>query len=401
MPASAIASRTRTLHTLAPSAYTSRALRHGDAALDVGAEVGQAQLDGPEGGRDVEDVVVADVADTEDLPLQMRLAVRELDAVAVPEQRDELGGIDAFGRLDRRDHGRGVVVRREQLESHGLRALTAGAAEQPVALERLLEPAVDDHPERDIEGDDERRRGRERRVELLLRAARAVPVEVEARRGRAALRRPDRVRHRGHGQAGRRHQRLLRAGAGDVDPPGVDLERHGAEARDRVDDDVRTARPRDCGERLHVGDDSGRRLGVGQEDGAGAARVARASRRGRRRTAPLPTRSDGLDLAAVALGELDPALAEAPGGDDDDPVARRAEVRDRRLHRARAGRREQEHVGRRAEDLLQPLQALGVDRAEVGAAVVDDRLGERCQHLRRHLVGPGVNRDRFALTASA
>ena len=46
--------------------------RHGDAALDVGAELGQRQLDRGERGRDVEDVEPADVADAEDLALQMR-----------------------------------------------------------------------------------------------------------------------------------------------------------------------------------------------------------------------------------------------------------------------------------------------------------------------------------------
>ena len=208
-------------------------------------------------------------------------------------------------RLDRgHDRGR-VVVRREQLEAHRLRALAAGAAEQPVALEGLLEPAVEDQPERDVERDDERRRRREGRVELLLRAARAVPVEVVARRRGASLGRPDGVRDGGHGQAGRRHQRLLRAGAGDVDPPGVHLERDGAEARDRVDDDVRAARAHGCRERLDVGDDarSTSRTGSGRRPATSlASRERRGQVVGGRRLAPLVARRP--DLAAVALGEL-------------------------------------------------------------------------------------------------
>ena len=52
----------------------SNARGDGDAALDVGAELGQRQLDRRERGRDVEDVEPADVADPEDLALQVRLA---------------------------------------------------------------------------------------------------------------------------------------------------------------------------------------------------------------------------------------------------------------------------------------------------------------------------------------
>ena len=40
---------------------------HGDAALDVGAELGQRELDRGERRGDVEDVEPADVADPEDL----------------------------------------------------------------------------------------------------------------------------------------------------------------------------------------------------------------------------------------------------------------------------------------------------------------------------------------------
>ena len=40
--------------------------RDRDAALDVGAELGQRELDGGERGGDVEDVEPADVADPED-----------------------------------------------------------------------------------------------------------------------------------------------------------------------------------------------------------------------------------------------------------------------------------------------------------------------------------------------
>src|SRR5207244_12925627 len=84
--------------------------------------------------------------------------------------------------------------------------------------------------------------------------------------------------------AGRAHERLLRAGDDRVEAPGVRLEGHGAEARDRVDDDERATLLRYRRERLDVGDDAGRRLRLGQVDdarrvgvqlGGEAGRVAR------------------------------------------------------------------------------------------------------------------------------
>ena len=68
---------------------------HCDAALDVGAELRQRQLDRGQRDRDVEDVEPADVADAEDLPLQVALARRERDAVRVAQVAQQLGAVDA------------------------------------------------------------------------------------------------------------------------------------------------------------------------------------------------------------------------------------------------------------------------------------------------------------------
>src|SRR5262249_37301465 len=73
------------------------------AALDVGPELRQRQLDRREGGRDVEDVEPADVADAEDLPLQPALPGRERDAVPVAEVPQQLGAVDAVGHARDRD----------------------------------------------------------------------------------------------------------------------------------------------------------------------------------------------------------------------------------------------------------------------------------------------------------
>ena len=320
-------------HTCTGCSYASTARRHRDAALDVGAELGERQLDGRERRPDVEDVEVADVADAEDLPLQRPLAGRERDAVSIAQQEQQLAGVDALGRADG-GHDRGaVVVGREELEPHGLDPFAAGAAESNVMLERRLETLFEQEAERDVETDDERDGRRERRVEDLLRLARPLPVEVEARQ------RPARV----PGAPAR--PRRPRGPGGVIsafcEPETTTSMPHssvssGTAPRLETASTTETApASRAAAARLlHVGDDAGRRLAVRQQDDA---RLALGEPRreivGDRRLAPLVFET--VDLAAVRLGDLRPAVAERAAGDDADPLAGRAEVGDGRLHRRR------------------------------------------------------------------
>ena len=99
---------------------------------------------------------------------------------------------------------------------------------------------------------------------ICLRLARPLPVEVEARQRPARV--PGALRDGDEREAGRRHQRLLRAGDDDVDAPLVGLERHGAEARDGVDDESAPASLAAAASAADVGDDAGRGLGVRQQD---------------------------------------------------------------------------------------------------------------------------------------
>ena len=145
---------------------------------------------------------------------------------------------------------------------------------------------------------------------------------------------------------------------------------------------------------LDVGDDAGRGLGLRAEHDAGAALGdgrADLARHGHL----APGVVDALHVEAVVLADLDPALAERAGDDDRDPVARAGEVRDRRLHRTRAGRAEEQHLALGAEHLLEALERPRVDRLEVGAAVVDHRLGAGREHLGRH--GRRARREQVAL----
>ena len=113
-----------------------------------------------------------------------------------------------------------------------------------------------------------------------------------------------------------------------------------------------------------------------------AAQVVR-----RRRLAPgVP---ELLDLAAERARHRDPALAEVARRDGEHALAGRAEVDDRRLEPARAGAGEEQHVGAGAVDVLQPAEHAGVDLVEVRRAMVQHRLRERGEHLRRHRGRPG------------
>ena len=156
-------------------------------------------------------------------------------------RQQELTCVDSLRRAHGRHDRGGVVVGREELEPHRLDPLAAGAAEADVVLESSLEPAVEQHAERDVEPLHERDGRREGRVEVCLSLPRPLPVEVEARQ------RPARV----PGAPARRRRRARPGGVisafcepeiDDVHAPFVGLERDCAEARDGVDD-TRWRRP--------------------------------------------------------------------------------------------------------------------------------------------------------------
>ena len=300
------------------------------------------------------------------------MAVRDRDPETVAEASDELGRVDPVRRPDRGDDRRAVVVGREELEPHRLCALAARAPETDVSVEHGLEAGIEQHAKGDVEAGDERDRRRERRVERGLRLPGSLPVEIEA--GRFPTRGPRALGGGEHRQAGRRHQRLLRAGDDHVETPGVRLERDGPEARDRVDDGEGTLLAGRCRDRLQVADDAGRGLRVGEKNCLRAAELLQAAGDvvGGRNLAPGVL--ERLHLGAVRGGDRAPALAELPGGDDEHALARRAQVRHCGLHRAAPRRAEKQHIAPGAEDLAQACERSLVDRPEVGAPVMHDRL---------------------------
>ena len=262
-----------------------------------------------------------------------------------------------------------------------------------MAVEDRVHSFVEHEAERDVQPRDKGDRQHEGGVEDVLRLPRPFPVEVVPRRGRAPLGLPNRLGDCGYGEPRRRHERLLGTGADDVDPPriiSIGKAPRLETASTTIAPEGRMASACAC-----RSDDAGRRLGVRQQHGAGVAELGEL--RGdvlRPRDLP-PLVAESGDLAAVPLGNLDPALAEGAGGDDEDAAAGSAQIRDGGLHGAGPGGGEQQNIGRCPADLLQAIEALAVDRQKVVGAMVDDRSADRRQHLRGHRGRPG--REEVAL----
>src|SRR5882762_1995388 len=77
------------------------------ARLDRSAVVDERQLERADEAQDVPLVVVADVAEAEDLPLQAILTARDLDAVAMLHRLQDGARLDALRHLDRGERVRG------------------------------------------------------------------------------------------------------------------------------------------------------------------------------------------------------------------------------------------------------------------------------------------------------
>src|SRR5207249_8724877 len=146
---------------------------------------------------------------------------------------------------------------------------------------------------------------------------------------------------------------LLRPRHDQVDAPGVHRKVGDAEARYRVDDEDRVVLPGDrrvgadvvqyAGGGLAVLDEHGLRFGMALQRLGDTSGVD-----------GLPERRPQVDrLEAVRAGEVEPAVAELAGADDDHAVAGRERVDDGRFHRPRARARERYHLGARLEELLE------------------------------------------------
>ena len=240
-------------------------------------------------------------------------------------------------------------------------------------VEARRQPLLLDDRERFAEAEHQRHRRCERGVVRRLRRARRRPVQVKARKRRALGPLPCPLRHPGEGEAGRRHQRLLRARHHHVEPPLVRAQVDAAEAGDGIHDHERSGRAQRRADRLDVVHDAGRGLRVGHEH-----RLRAVGRRGDPvGVEPLsPRLLDVHRLQPVRPCHLEPPLAEVARGGDHHAVAGRAQVHHRRLHRRGAGPREHEHLPAGLEHPFQRRQRLGEQLPELRASVV--------HHRRRH-----------------
>jgi len=93
-------------------------------------------------------------------------------------------------------------------------------------------------------------------------------------------------------------------------------------------------------------------------------------------------------VESIRPGDLEPAVAEFPGADHDDAIARRQRVDDRRFHCARPRARERHHLGARLEEPLEAGPHLDEHRLVLRGPVVDHRLRHREEDLARNRRGP-------------
>ena len=239
-----------------------------------------------------------------------------------------------------------------------------------------VEPVLENQPERDVEAADQRDRRRERRIERVLRllvrcasrsrssatAARARapapgPRPSRARAGSSAPSASRRRRRRcpsRRSRAGRRRARRSHRRRAVASPTASLI---------ACTSETTPVEVSDCWQSTISAPDLAHR---------------RAHLAGVGRLAPLV--ADRLHVEAVLLADRDPTLAERAVTDDGDLVARRTKVRDGRLHRARAGRSEEEHVGARCGIRLSAVRARS----------------RRCRGSRRRGGGPSARRSRRA-----
>ena len=312
------------------------------------------------------------MAEPEDLPGELALAAGQ-DQAASLELRVERLPVEVV-RDERRGHRlRGVALVGEELEAErGEPGARCGGADLVAGEDVLLALGLHE-PQALVDLEDDRDRGRERRLPVCRGVPVRPQVEIEARHRRRLHRRPAARRGGDHRQARCGHPGLLRAGHDHVDAPRVHLERDGAETGHAVDEDQRVGRllVDGCGQfgdRVHH---PGRRLVVGEQDRLRVGHAAQplADLRTVRRVAPFGVELG--DVRAVDAGDLREPVAERADAHAEDAVAGRQRVDDRRLEPAGPRGRDHRHVGRRPEVGLHALEDPGEHRRELGTPVVD------------------------------
>ena len=109
-----------------------------------------------------------------------------------------------------------------------------------------------------------------------------------------------------------------------------------------------------------------------------------------RRGAAPPRARHVFDDEAEPFGDLPPRDVREPAGfENQNAIAGRERVHQRRFGRTGSGRREHDDRAARAEDAFQPLEHLEAEVGELGAAVIDRGLRDFLQHAIGNVRGPG------------
>src|SRR5438045_6449647 len=127
---------------------------------------------------------------------------------------------------------------------------------------------------------------------------------------------------------------------------------------------------------VKLNQDTGRRLVVGQENGADSGLTPEDVKDALRVDRLAGLDIDLGDVDAEGAGDLSHAFAEIAHAGNQQALTRAERVGDERLESARARGGQDYHVVLRLKRPLQPIHTLAQDRRELGAAVSDHVAGE-------------------------
>ena len=276
---------------------------------------------------------VTHVAHSEDIAAEMSLPATDRD-VALGHGREERVrlGFDRRRQLDRRHrvrHGARRLDRREPFEIHRGKGRPEGPRLGAVAGNAVGHGLRPDLLEGRRHSPDQRNRAGERR--LVVRRLLDVAGEIDVERAVLGVQRRLGARCQvDRADAGRRGQRLLGVGHGEIDPPLVEVKGVTADAGDPVDDEPGVGRRGDVTDRRNRIQHAGARLVVDHRDQIDVVVNGRLDPIEVEGFAPLG--GDRPDVG-VAFGDAPEPPAELAVLERHDGVIRTDEVRHRRLHR--------------------------------------------------------------------
>src|SRR6185437_1133655 len=199
----------------------------------------------------IREIEITEVRDAENLTFHRSLAVGNDRAEAVAEFLHDDAGIEALRRADSRD-GRGWRVFGERLHAEFGNRVARGFREQLRVLDQLIHADALHVFQRFGKCQNQRGGWRPARFAVGGALALLLQIEIEPRKLGLRFACPGFLARRQEREARRNHEGFLRTADHDVEAPAVDVERHRAEPRDRIDDEDSVGLLDEAGHRLHV-----------------------------------------------------------------------------------------------------------------------------------------------------